>query len=345
MRVTGLQSEAGPGRSAESTNHPLVNDPQYDFRRMLKIPCLPALVVLAFTFWISARAPAWAHPGAASRSEPTAVTSSDNFHGSKAGAQIEVGGMPLCWCPPGRFQMGSPPTETGRRGDESQVEVTLSCGFWTGKFEVTQKQWKREMGAIPGEPIAGEGDDFPVYWVNFAEAEEFCRRLTVRARASGELPAQWEFRLPTEAQWEYACRAGTTTSFSFGEALTDRQANIGKPYNGKPDGAPGTAAAQVGSYPANAWGLHDMHGNEFEWCRDWYHPQLPGGIDPDLRETQGTPNRDGTYSRVRRGGAWMDRPSFCRSAFRLRYEPLRRADHIGFRVVAVETGGHSTTNH
>lgn len=81
--------------------------------------------------------------------------------------------------------------------------------------------------------------------------------------------------------------------------------------------------------------LPDMHGNEFEWCRDWYHAQLPGGTDPDLTQVPGDPNRDGTYSRVRRGGAWMDGPAFCRSALRLRYEPLRNSDHIGFRVVLV----------
>ncbi len=265
------------------------------------------------------------------------------FIGSKAGDVIEVGGLKLCWCPPGRFQMGSPSGEAGRRADEAQVEVTLSKGFWAGKYEVTQGQWKREMGAIPGELIAGEGDDFPVYWVSFIEAEEYCRRLTERARASGELPVGWEFRLPTEAQWEYACRAGTTTPFSFGESLTKTQANFGKPYDGTPDGTPGAAAVRVGTYAANSWGLHDMHGNEFEWCRDWYHPRLPGGIDPDLGEIQGTPNRDGTYSRVRRGGAWTDDPKFCRSALRLRYEPPRRADHIGFRVVVVETGPQRPT--
>jgi len=257
------------------------------------------------------------------------------FPGSKGGDEREVGGVKLCWCPAGRFRMGSPPDEPGRRADEAQVEVTLSKGFWMGKYEVTQGQWKRVMGAIPGELVAGEGSDFPVYWINFIEAEEFCHRLTERAHASGELPADWEFRLPTEAQWEYACRAGTTTAFSFGETLTSKQANIGKPYDGTPDGSPGAAAVKVGSYPANAWGLHDMHGNEFEWCRDWYHPHLPGGVDPDLREVKGIPNRDGTYSRVRRGGAWMDDSRFCRSALRLRYEPPRRADHIGFRVVVV----------
>lgn len=257
------------------------------------------------------------------------------FAGSKAGQEREVGGIKLCWCPAGRFRMGSPPEERGRRDDEAQVDVTLTKGFWMGKYEVTQGQWKRLMGAVPGKLIAGEGDDFPVYWINFREAEEFCRKLTQRARASRTLPANWEFRLPTEAQWEYACRAGTTTPFSFGETLTDKQANIGKPYDGTPDGTPGTAASKVGSYPANAWGLHDMHGNEFEWCRDWYHSRLPGGRDPEM-QVRGVPNGDGTYSRVRRGGAWTDEEQFCRSAFRLRYEPERRADHIGFRVALVQ---------
>jgi formylglycine-generating enzyme required for sulfatase activity len=261
---------------------------------------------------------------------PIAFTS-----GTKGGDECEVCGIKLCWCPAGTFRMGSPPDEPDRRSDEAQVDVTLS-GFWMGKYEVTQGEWKRVMGEIPGKLIAGEGDDFPVYWINFPEAEEFCHRSTERARAANELPGDWEFRVPTEAQWEYACRAGTTTAFAFGDTLTDRQANIGKPYNGRPDGTPGAAATKVGSYAANAWGLHDMHGNEFEWCRDWYHPKLPGGVDPDLSEVLGVPNRDGTYSRVRRGGAWMDDARYCRSAFRLRFEPPRRSEHIGFRVVVVK---------
>jgi formylglycine-generating enzyme required for sulfatase activity len=101
------------------------------------------------------------------------------------------------------------------------------------------------------------------------------------------------------------------------------------------DGGTRFGGGACGSYGANASGLHDMHGNEFEWCRDWYHAQLPGGADPDLSGAQGLPNRDGTYSRLRRGGAWTDSETFCRSALRLRYEPERRADHIGFRVVVV----------
>lgn len=254
----------------------------------------------------------------------------------RAGAAHSIVGVALRWCPPGQFRMGSPADEPGHRADEAQVAVTLTRGFWMGQFEVTQAQWRLVMGELRGPLTAGVGDDFPVYWVSYLEAEEFCRRLTSRARAARALPADWEFRLPTEAQWEYACRAGTTTATSFGPALTTRDANLGKPYNGQPDPTPGATATPVGRYPANAWGLHDMHGNEFEWCRDWYHARLPGGTDPDLSTTRGEPNRDGSYSRVRRGGAWTDKFEFCRSAFRLRYEPERRADHIGFRVVAVQ---------
>jgi formylglycine-generating enzyme required for sulfatase activity len=178
-----------------------------------------------------------------------------------------------------------------------------------------------------------------VYTINFAEAEGFCRKLTEGAHASGELPQHWEFRLPTEAQWEYACRAGTTTATSFGEALSSRQANFkGKPFNGGEPGPSLGVAAKVGGYPANAWGLHDMHGNTIEWCRDWYHAKLPGGVDPDLHDAFETAvlNRTGDKSRVRRGGAWTDDGWSCRSAFRLRFEPHRRYDHIGFRVVVVQ---------
>src|SRR5882672_4731828 len=182
----------------------------------------------------------------------------------------------------------------------------------------------RQLGQLTAEP--------------FDDAEGFCRKLTELSHTSGDLPAEWEFRIPTEAQWEYACRAGTTTATSFGATLDRKQANFaGKPYviPDGPDAGPSLKrATKAGSYPANAWGLHDMHGNEFEWCRDWYHTKLPGGVDPDLCSVQGTRNRDGTYSRARRGGSWGDDGWACRSALRLRYEPHRGADHIGFRVVA-----------
>ena len=263
---------------------------------------------------------------------------SPSFQNAKVGDEREVGGVKLRWCPPGRFVMGSPANEPEHRPDEAQVEVRLTKGFWMGKYEVTQGQWKRLVGEFPQPQPAGEGDDFPVVWVSYVEAEAFCQKLTALGHKSGELPKDWEFRLPTEAQWEYACRAGTTTATSFGNTFTGTHANFlgSKPYSGSEVSPALNRATPVGKYPANAWGLHDMHGNVFEYCRDWYHMQLPGGDDPDLSTRKGTANRDGTFSRIRRGGAWNDEGKYLRSAFRLRYEPERRSDHIGFRVVAVQ---------
>jgi formylglycine-generating enzyme len=268
-------------------------------------------------------------------SEPSGLTD------LKAGDSRELAGVKLCWCPPGKFTMGSPPNEPERRPGEDQVKVSLTKGFWAGKYEVTQGQWKRVIGKLPGELTAElpEGDDYPVGNVNFAEAEEFCAKLTDLARKSGGLMGGWEFRLPTEAQWEYACRAGTTTATAFGDKLSSKQANVkNKPYNGAEEGPSRNRAAKVGSYPSNAWGLHDMHGNVVEWCRDWYHAKLPGGEDPDLHDAKATAtaNGDGTFSRSRRGSAWGDNASASRSALRQRFEPERRYDHIGFRVVAVQ---------
>lgn len=280
-------------------------------------------------------------PGRLSAAAKESAFADSPFQGARAGEKRTAAGIAFCWCPPGTFLMGSPREEPERRPGEDQVEVTLSRGFWIGQYEVTQGEWKRVVGELPGEPTAElpEGDDLPVGNVNFAEAIGFCQRLTRLARAAGELPDDWEFRLPTEAQWEYACRAGTTTATSFGDSLGRDQANFGRqPYNGGADGPARLAAAPVGSYRPNAWGLYDMHGNTYEWCRDWHHHRLPGGVDPDLFEAKSTAARgdDGAISRVRRSGCWVDDGWACRSAFRLRFEPERRWDHIGFRVVAVQ---------
>jgi formylglycine-generating enzyme required for sulfatase activity len=260
--------------------------------------------------------------------------------GGRAGDEIEIDGIRLCWCPPGRFLMGSPRNELERRPGEDQVEVTLTRGFWMAKHETSQGIWRGVIGRLPGEPTSElpNDDRLPVGNVNFAETEAFCRRITERARAVAALPSDWEFRLPTEAQWEYACRAGTGGATAFGASLSSMQANFkGRPYNGGQRGPSLGHAAPVGSYPPNAWGLHDMHGNTFEWCRDWYHARLPGGVDPDLYLARATAQRSehGDISRVRRGGCWADDGWACRSAFRLRFEPERRYDHIGFRVALV----------
>ena len=260
--------------------------------------------------------------------------------GRRAGDERTIQGVRLCWCPSGTFTMGSPPTETGHRGDEAQAAVTLTRGFWMATFETTQGDWRRVGGPTPDRPWTtkfGLGDDIPAYWITFDMAEAFCARLTERARSARAIDQRWEFRLPTEAQWEYACRAGTTTATAFGNALHRADANFGgDPLAGGRGGPAPRKATPVGSYRPNAWGLCDMHGNVFEWCRDWYHSRLPGGTDPDLSATQGIPNRDGSYSRVRRGGAWNDDGWACRSALRLRYEPHRSSDHIGCRVALVE---------
>jgi sulfatase modifying factor 1 len=280
-----------------------------------------------------------AEPAVGANHQITAAAPSA-FDGKTAGDEREVAGIKLCWCPSGTFTMGSPSSEPERRPGEDQVDVTLTKGLWMSKYEATQGQWTRVMGKLPG-PLTKElpaGDDLPVGNVNFAEAEAFCQRLTDIGHQSGDVPNDWEFRLPTEAQWEFACRAGTTTATAFGDNLSSTQANFkGEPYNGAEPGPSLGRSAKVGSYPANAWGIHDMHGNTYEWCRDWYHAQLPGGIDPDLyaAKNSATKNSTGDFSRVRRGGCWADNGWPCRSAFRLRFEPERRYDHIGFRVALV----------
>jgi len=260
------------------------------------------------------------------------------FAGGHAGEPRVIEDVRLRWCPPGRFTMGSPPTETSRRADEAQVDVTLTRGFWMAAFETTQGQWQRIAGAFPDKPPTeafGLGEAFPMYWVNYTEAEGFCRALTERARRDSAIPAGVEFRLPTEAQWEYACRAGTTTATAFGDRVRRGDANFKIDPRLDGDGPPSPGrATPAGAFRANGWGLHDMYGNIFEWCRDWYHATLSGGVDPDV-QVKGEPNRDGSYSRVRRGAAWNDEAHWCRSAMRLRYEPERRSDHIGFRVVLV----------
>jgi formylglycine-generating enzyme len=305
-------------------------------RNHLSTPSL-ACAVAAFIFV----ALGCGQDGPSAPTDPPIATDAASFDGARAGEEREVAGIRLSWCPAGTFTMGSPPSEPERRPGENQAEVTLTKGFWMAKLEATQGDWKRIAGALPGPLTAElpEGDDLPVGNVNFSEVEDFCQKLTNVAREAGDLPAGWEFRLPTEAQWEYAARAGTTTATAFGDSLSSWQANFkGRPYNGAEQGPSLGRATPVGSYPPNAWGLYDMHGNTFEWCRDWYHLFVPGGVDPDLHDAAATatPNETGDISRARRGGCWADDGWPCRSAFRLRFEPARRYDHIGFRVVAVQ---------
>ena len=230
-------------------------------------------------------------------------------------------GMELIEIPAGIFTMGSPAGEKGHRNDEAQVRVTLTKPFELGKYEVTQGQWKKVMDTEPwlNQPGVQSGGDNPATCVSWDDATEFCEKLTDLERKSGKLKADEEYRLPTEAQWEYACRAGTTTAFSFG----DDESKLNKYAWFDGNARDEQYAHKFGLKKPNPWGLHDIHGNVWEWCSDWYGKELSGGIDPV------GPN--GGSDRVLRGGSWGRNPSNCRSAYRGHIIPSVRSN-LGFRV-------------
>ena len=215
-------------------------------------------------------------------------------------------GMTFVWAPPGTFLMGSPPQERQRRGDEGQHAVTLTRGFYLAAHPVTQAQWRALMGG-PG-PSKFSGDDRPVESVSWEDCQQFCRRLSEQEGSA--------FRLPSEAEWEYACRAGSAGAFHFGAALTTAQANF--------DGRDGTTA--VGRFPANPWGLYDLHGNVYEWCADFYGDYPEGHAGDPTGPGEGD-------ARLLRGGSWFGPAWYCRSAYRYWADPATRSAHIGFRVV------------
>jgi formylglycine-generating enzyme required for sulfatase activity len=238
--------------------------------------------------------------------------------------------------PAGTFVMGSPLTETGRRIDETQHTVTLTRDFYMSKYELTQGEYQAVMGS---NPSTFTGDlNRPVENVSWNDATSYCRKMTASERAAGRLPAGWEYRLPTEAEWEYACRAGTSTAFHYGPELRSGMANFQGHYeyppgpgelNGYHYNTNGTFLGRttaVGSYQPNAFGLHDMHGNVWEWCLDWWDAYLGGSaIDP-----RGPASG---YTRVIRNGRWNNLATICRSAYRSSYTPDLRIFNFGFRTV------------
>jgi sulfatase modifying factor 1 len=205
----------------------------------------------------------------------------------------------------GEFLMGSPASEKGRENDETQHRVRLTQPFWLGKYEVTQGQWKVVMGT---DPSKFKGDDLPVEQVSWEDAMAFCRKLN---QMDGNRPSGYVYSLPTEAQWEYACRAGKTTATAFGDSLSSREANFNgeKPYGGAAKEPKLGKTAPVGSYRPNAWGFYDLHGNVREWCSDWYGDYPSGSVTNPAGPSFGT-------HRVDRGGSWFSYGGRCRSASR-----------------------------
>ena len=223
--------------------------------------------------------------------------------------QIDLGKgikLEMVLIPAGKFKMGSPASEVGRVDNETQHEVTFTKPFYMGKYEVTQEQWEAVMG---NNPSAVKGEKLPVTMVSWNDCQDFIKKLN--AKTNGR------YRLPTEAEWENACKAGTNVGYSFGDNLLKSDANYGDKQLG--------STKAVGSYKPNAFGIFDMHGNVWEWCEDWFGDYPAGGvIDPKglaMGET-----------RVLRGGSFADRSSNIRSAFRSVYTSIFRNYIIGFRL-------------
>ena len=235
------------------------------------------------------------------------------------------GGVSLVgsFVPPGEFLMGSDHPE-GYPAEKPVHRVSLTQGAFLGIHPVTQSQWKAVMGT---QPSHFKGKNRPVEQVSWDDCQEFCQKLTA------SLKGRVTVRLPSEAEWEWACRAGTTTEYHFGDVINTDLANYdgNHSWNGSPKGKYRKKTTDAGSFPANPWGLFDMHGNVWEWCADvWdeaFYQKSPSR-DPICNNNQ----NDDSVSRVLRGGSWGSYPRYCRAAYRLWIAPVSRNDYFGFRV-------------
>ena len=234
-------------------------------------------------------------------------------------------GMEFVLIPAGTFIMGSPPNEPDRKKDEVQHKVTISEPFYIQTAEVTLDQWRSLMGKKIFGRRKGAGN-MPVVKVSWHDCMDFIRKLNALS--------EWSYRLPTEAEWEYACRAGSSTAYSFGSVIDCAKAMYGNNSlkstdcidYAKSKGFPVDQPAPVKSYTPNAWGLYDMHGNVWEWCQDWYGDySISAKINPL--------GPDSGLSRVRRGGSWFKYGYSCRSANRNYGHPGSRYKTTGFRLV------------
>jgi formylglycine-generating enzyme required for sulfatase activity len=217
-------------------------------------------------------------------------------------------GMKFVLISAGEFQMGSPANEAGRGSDETQHKVKITKPFYLQTTEVTQAQWKAVMG---NNPSGFKGDDLPVERVSSDDAQEFIKRLSTKEGL--------KYRLPTEAEWEYACRAGSTTGFCFG----DDESKLGEYawYYENSD----NKTHPVSQKKPNAWGLYDMHGNVWEWCYDWYDSYRNSPAEDPQGPASG-------QNRVLRGGSWSGNEGNCRSADRVAAATWNRGENVGFRI-------------
>jgi formylglycine-generating enzyme required for sulfatase activity len=239
--------------------------------------------------------------------------------------------MRLRWVPPGRYFMGSPESEQGRGGDEGPPHrVKISQGFWLGEAPCTQEEWEAVMGETPSR-FQDQSGRRPVEKVSWEDCARFCERLNRRHAGLGA-------RLPREAEWEYACRAGTKSAYNDGSACTEPQGQdpalmklgwFGENSEGR--------THAVKELEPNRWGLYDLHGNVWEWCSDWYGPYgSEEQVDP-----RGP--AEGQF-RVIRGGGWFFNAGYCRSARRSGYSPGYRSDDLGFRLLAGQPGEPSKSS-
>lgn len=241
-------------------------------------------------------------------------------------------GLTLMLIPAGEFLMGSAVDEPESTDDERPQHRVQVPQFLMGRFPVTQAQWRVVAGwerverDLQPEPSHFKGDQRPVEQVSWDEAQEFCRRLSNK---TGK-----DYRLPSEAQWEYACRAGTATPFHFGSMITPDLVNYdgNYRYNESPIGEYREETTDVGHFPANDWGLHDMHGNVWEWCEDDWHESYEGA--PADGSAWIESDRESTY-RLLRGGSWNISPGACRSAVRGINSRGNRVNDLGFRVSSI----------